>query len=323
MKFPVFDLHCDTALALLGRSSAEIGSLRENNLHIDLARAGELKGYCQCFACFTTPDMEKWYHKSPVQIFEAELAAIIRETDRNSDLISLTYTPQEIERNLQSGKMSAVLTVEGPAGFSYNPQMLEDLYKVGFRITTLEWNEKNVLCGSHATGGGLTRLGRVYVETAQQVGMLVDVSHISDEAFWDIMEITKAPIVASHSNSRAVWNCSRNLTDEMFLAICKTGGVVGINLFTEFLGDKPDVQTVCDHILHFLSLDPSGRHIALGGDLDGCDTLPEGFDGIQSYNTLAQALLNRGISQEMILNIFWNNGIEVLKNAVPNHKKQN
>jgi membrane dipeptidase len=321
MKFPVFDLHCDTALALLGKECDTIGDLRKNDLHIDLDRATAHSQYCQCFACFTTPEMKKWTGKDPVVIFERELAAVMRETEKNQDMIRIAYSPEEIAANSIAGKMSAILTIEGPAGFDFDPELLEDLYNVGFRITTLGWNEKNPLCGSHVTGGGLTKQGREYVKKAQSLGMLIDVSHISDEAFWDIIEITEAPVIASHSNSRAVWNVSRNLTDEMFLAICKTGGIVGINLYTDFLGLNASLDTVCDHILHFLSLDPDGKHIALGGDLDGCDTLPDGFEGIQDYQKLASKLLERGISQEIVTNIFWNNAYEVMCHAVSEHKK--
>ena len=321
MSIPVFDLHCDTALALLGDSCDQAGSLRSNNLHIDLERAGALGGYCQCFACFTTPGMEKWLKKPAVVVFELELATVMRETEKNCDTISLCYTPEEVEANLASSRMSAILTIEGPAGFDYDPELLEDLYRVGFRITTLGWNEKNVLCGSNVTGGGLTDQGREYVRQAQKLGMLVDVSHISDEAFWDIIEMSTAPVIASHSNSRTICNHSRNLTDDMFLAICKSGGVAGINLYTDFLGENASIDTVCDHISHFLTLDPKGEHIALGGDLDGCDTLPEGFSGVQDYVKLEEALLNRGISREIVENIFWNNAMGVMKRVVPFHKK--
>lgn len=269
MKFPVFDLHCDTSLALLGEDGNQAGSLRRNNLHIDLERAGELPGYCQCFGCFTTPFMEEWHKVSPIRMFEREIATIQREVDKNSDLISLAYSTQEIEENRRQGKMSAVLTIEGPAGFGYDPELLENLYQIGFRISSLGWNESNPLTGSHVTGEGLTDRGREYVREAQRLGMLIDVSHISDRGFWDIMDITTAPIVATHSNSRAVCDHSRNLTDEMFLAICRTGGVAGFNQCAPFVGAQPDLDTVCDHILHFLELDPSGKHIALGGDLAG------------------------------------------------------
>ena len=313
MNIPVFDLHCDTALVLLGQSLNEAGSLGKNQLHIDLERAAGLEGYCQCFACFTTPMMREEQGVSPIVLFERELATIQREVDRNKGLISFAYSMAEVERNREKGKMSAILTIEGPAGFDFDPELLENLYQIGFRVTTLGWNEQNVLTGSNVTGGGLTEKGKAYVREAQRLGMLVDVSHISDEGFWDIIDCTQAPIVATHSNSRRVWDHSRNLTDEMFRAICRTGGVVGINQFEEFLGEHSTLDTVCNHIFHFLELDPSGKHIALGGDLDGCDRLSRGFEGIQSYPALAERLLERGLGEEIIRNIFWNNAMNVFR----------
>ena len=315
MNIPVFDLHCDTALTLLGESRNEAGSLKKNQLHIDLERASKLEAYCQCFACFTTPMMQEWNKLSPIVIFERELATIQREVDKNKRLISFAYSADEIEANREKGKMSAILTIEGPAGFDFDPELLENLHQIGFRITTLGWNESNVLTGSNVTGGGLTEKGREYLKEAQRLGMLVDVSHISDQGFWDIMDCTQAPIVASHSNSRALCNHSRNLTDDMFRAICQTGGVAGINQYAEFLGEQPTLDTVCDHILHFMELDPSGKHIALGGDLDGCEQLSRGFEGIQSYPALAQRLLERGLNEETIRDIFWNNALNVLRSA--------
>ena len=179
-------------------------------------------------------------------------------------------------------------------------------------MATLTWNEQNPLAGSHVTGGGLTDQGREFVREAQRLGILVDVSHLSDEAFWDIMQITEAPIVASHSNSRALRDHSRNVTDDMFRAICQTGGVAGINFYEDFVGENPTIDTVCDHIFHFLEMDPDCRHLALGGDLDGCDRLPQGFDGIQSYPALALRLLERGLSEKNLMDLFWNNPMGVM-----------
>ena len=315
MNLPVFDLHCDTALALLGKNLKEAGSLRKNNLHIDLERAKNLAGYCQCFACFTTPYMEQWNKTSPIVVFERELATIQRELDKNKDLISLAYTPRDIEENAAAGKMSAVLTIEGPAGFGFDPGLLQDLSLIGFRITSLGWNEQNPLTGSHVTGGGLTEQGREYVKEAQRRGMLVDVSHISDEGFYDIMDITDAPVIATHSNSRHIFGASRNLTDDMFRQIVSTGGVAGFNMCAEFVGDKPTLDTACDHILHFMELDPSGKHIALGGDLDGITNMPSGFSGVEDYPAFAQRLLERGLDEHTLKNIFWNNALGVMKNC--------
>jgi membrane dipeptidase len=172
------------------------------------------------------------------------------------------------------------------------------------------------------TGGGLTDAGREYVRECQRLGILVDVSHISDEAFWDIMEITDAPIVASHSNLRSVCGHSRNLTEDMYKAIVQTGGTAGINLCAPFIKENgADFDATCDHIFRMLEIDPTGEHVSLGGDLDGCDELPRGFVGIQSYNALADRLFERGLDEKTIRNIYWNNTMGVMDRAVRNHKK--
>ncbi len=313
MNIPVFDLHCDTALGLLGRGTEEVGDLRRNQLHIDLERASQLTGYCQCFACFTTPGMTQWMKVSPTDVFQRELAAIQRELERNNDLISIAHTAEEVEINRKNGKMSAILTIEGPAGIDFDPARLEELYKIGFRITSLGWNEKNPLTGSHKTGGGLTDQGREFLREAQRLGFIIDVSHISDEGFWDIIKITEAPIVATHSNSRTVYGASRNLTDDMFRAIVETGGVAGFNMCAEFTGDDPTLDTACDHILHFMELAPSGKHIALGGDLDGIDRMPAGFRGVQDYPAFAERLHERGLDEHTLKDIFWNNALGVME----------
>ncbi len=313
MNFPVFDLHCDTAFALLGDDYNSEGALRKNELHIDLERAKALPGYAQCFACFTSPLMTEKCKTSPVTLFERQLATIQREIDKNKRLIALAHSPGDVAKNLEKGKMSAILTIEGPASFGYDPELLSDLWMIGFRMTTLTWNEQNPLAGSHLTGGGLTEQGRAFVQEAQRVGMLIDVSHLSDEAFWDVMDITQAPILASHSNSRSVCGVSRNLTDDMFRAICRTGGVAGFNQCDAFVGERPTLDTACDHIFHWLELDPECKHIALGGDLDGCDRLTVAFDGIQSYPALAERLLQRGLTTGQVENIFWNNAMGVME----------
>lgn len=309
MNFPVFDLHCDTANELIGLRDSACSELKTNHAHIDLDRAAQLPGYAQCFACFTTTGTKM----NPVDAFEKKMMAILKEVDKNRKMICQAFTAEEIEKNRANGVMSAILTIEGPAGFGFDPELLEDLYKIGFRISTLGWNEKNPLTGSHVTGGGLTDLGRDYVKEMQRLGMIVDVSHISDEGFWDIVEISSSPIVATHSNSRSICNVSRNITDDMFRAICRSGGVVGINLYPDFLGNDAGIDTVCDHIFHFLELDPNGTHISLGGDLDGVDYLPRDFIGVQDYPKLSDKLLERGLSEDVVYRIFWSNAIGVFQ----------
>lgn len=310
MNIPVFDLHCDTAFSLLGDDFRRCGSLAKNDGHIDLDRAGKLAGYAQFFACFTTETITQI---PAVDLFERELATIHREIERSNGRLRQAFCAKDIEQNYDEGVMSAVLSIEGPAGFGYDHGLLKDLHLVGFRMSSLGWNDANVLAGSCITGEGLTELGREYVKEAQKLGMIIDVSHLSDKGFWDVMKISQGPIVASHSNSRFVYDVRRNITDEMFHAICSSDGVVGINLYSCFVGDNANVDSVCDHVLHFLDLDPDGRHIALGSDFDGCESLPEGINGIQDYPLLASRLLERGVDEITLKNIFWNNAIGVMK----------
>lgn len=321
MNVSVFDFHCDTASGLVGWNGQKPGSLWKNSGHIDLERASKLAGYAQCFACFTTPLAERWCATPARESFQLQLAAIGREVERNQDRIAFAASPGMVEENRKNGKMSAILTMEGTAGIEHDAARLQEMWNLGFRVVSLGWNEKNVLTGSHVTGGGLTDMGKEFVKEAQRLGFLVDVSHISDEGFWDMMKIANGPIIATHSNSRSVWNNSRNLTDDMFRAIVQTGGVAGYNACDEFTGENPDLDTICDHILHFLELDPSGKHIALGGDLDGIEKTPAGFEGVQSWPVLADQLVKRGLTRRQVENIFWNNAIGVMELAVCDHAK--
>lgn len=313
MKYPVFDLHCDTILTLVDQNGNHRHSLRKNDGHIDLERGKVLQGYCQCFACFTTPFMEKWYGRTPQEIFRLELQLLEKSLAENSDILSQAKSAFEVEENRRSGLISAVFTLEGTAGIEYDPAALEGIWDKGFRIVSLGWNEQNVLCGSNVTGGGLTDLGRVFVREAQRLGILIDVSHISDEAFWDIMKITEAPVIATHSNSRSICGEPRNLTDDMFRQICETGGVAGFNQYAAFVGNPATMELACRHFLHFMELDPNAKHIALGGDLDGCEELTQGFYGIQSYPLFAEKLQQMGLSEENVGDIYWNNAIGVME----------
>ena len=312
MNIPVFDLHCDTVTELLGQDLAAITSLRRNTLHIDLERLKKYPAYVQCFAFWSTTGLPLPKGMKPEDIFWREVSVLQDQIDKNSDLIRQARSGADIRMNQEDGVISAIFTLEGAAGIGFDPAKLEKLHNLGFRMSTLGWNENNALTGSHETGGGLTKRGREYIKECQRLGILVDVSHISDEAFWQIMDITEAPIVATHSNSRKVCAVSRNLTDEMFRAICSTGGVAGFNLCADFVGERPTVDTACDHIFHFLELDPAGTHIAIGGDLDGISEMPEGFSGVQDYPKLAKRLLERGLDEKILKQIFWSNALGVI-----------
>lgn len=298
-RYVVFDSHCDTASELWRKGQ----SLTQTDCMVSLSQAEKFAGYGQFFAFCPLPGMTKeseyenlfW---SPYRYFMALL-------EQHKDQITLCTNAEQYQTAISQHKTAAFLSLEGAEGICCDPGRVEELRQAGISMVNLTWNADNALAGcSHRNGPGLSKQGREFVRNAQKCGILVDVSHISDAAFWDLIDLTERPLVASHSNARALCGHSRNLTDEQYLAICRTGGYVGINLYSLFLSDdgQADLDTVYRHMDHFLTL--GGEHVALGGDLDGCDQLPVQFYGLRDYQALAYYLENRGYSEETIHNIF-------------------
>lgn len=306
MKLPIFDAHCDTAYELYRRNAL----LGANDCHISLDQMEQLPGCAQFFAFWAA---EPAQGETSSGLFRAMYDYFLHQLALFPTRISLCTNAAQAEQTIAEGRVAAFLSIEGAEALDCDPSQLEAAYQMGIRMMTLTWNGANALAGSHLTGGGLTDRGRAFVREAQRLGILIDVSHLSDDAFWNLLDITEAPIVASHSDSRAVWQHSRNLTDDQFREIAQTGGVVGLNLFTKFLGDSPvTLETAVRHTLHWLELG-GAQHICLGGDLDGCDSLPVGFEGIRNYPDLADALLSRGVPEQIVRDMMYNNLMKVVK----------
>lgn len=305
MNFPVFDAHCDTAYELY-RIGALLGA---NNGHVSLERMARVPGSAQFFAFWTAdPDARQ----TPQALFAGMYDEFLRQISLFSDRVRLCTGAKQAREAAAEGRSAAFLSIEGAEAIDCDPEKLETAHKMGIRMLTLTWNAENALAGSHRTGGGLTDRGRAFVREAQRLGMLIDVSHLSERAFWDLADITDGPIVASHSNARAVHPHSRNLSDDQFREIVRTGGFAGLNLYTTFLGDgRVTLDTAAEHVLHFLSLGGE-KAVCLGGDLDGCDSLPEDFEGFDSYPRLARALLARGVPENTVRDIFYENLMRVV-----------
>ena len=198
-----------------------------------------------------------------------------------------------------------------------DPGLLEATYEKGVRMVSLVWNLPNSLSGSCQTGEGLSEKGKDFFRRAQRLGMLVDVSHLSERGFWDMTELAEKPIVASHSDAFAVCPHPRNLTDAQFRAICDLGGTVGLTLYGPFLTQEktPTLDDLRRHLDHFLTLGGEG-HLALGADLDGCKILPEGFAAVNDYNALGDYLVKTGYSDETIQNLFCNSLRKVVTTCI-------
>lgn len=300
-KYTVFDSHCDTATELWSKGK----TLENYSGHVSLPGMRTLSGCGQFFAFCTYGGIKtNWSYE---QLLWEPYHYFMKQLETNKASVALCRTGAEFDETVENGKIAAFLALEGAEGISCDPGRLDELRAAGITMVNLTWNADNALAGcSFYDGPGLSVSGKEFVRRAQRLGIMIDVSHISDRAFWDIMDITEKPIVASHSNSRALCHHSRNLTDEQYLAICQSGGYVGINLYGAFLSETKDAdfETVYTHMDHFLEL--GGEHVALGGDLDGCEQLPCGFTGIQDYEKLASFLEQKGFAETVIQNIYSN-----------------
>ena len=305
---PYFDAHCDT----ISRCEAHRCGLRQNDGHLDLLRLRAYHKAAQVFAIFHDGA------KPPADGLFAECrrqqAIFARELAKNADLAAPCRTAAEVERANASGRIAALLSCEGGELLDCDPERLDWAREAGIVAVNITWNHANALAGSHrdAPERGLTDRGRAFVRRARELGVRIDVSHCSDAAFWDLVKLTQQPIIATHSDARAVCAHSRNLTDDMFRAVAETGGVVGLNFYTAFVAptDAPSMDDILRHFDHFLALG-GAKHMALGADLDGCESLAGGLRGVEDMPRLWDALRDHGYDDALLEDIFYNNWLRV------------
>lgn len=302
-----FDGHCDT----ISRSYFTNAGFRCSEGHLDLERMKEHGPWAQFFACFST---KQWAKKPLWEIFQDQYKVFCRELESNADLIVHCRTAAQAEAAWAEGKQAAFLSVEGAELLDCDLDKLEQAYGMGVRAVNLTWNYENALSGSNVEGKekGLTDQGKDFVQKMQELGMLVDVSHLSDPGFWDVIDLAQKPIFASHSNSRAICPHSRNLTDEQFTALVKNGGVAGLNMCDEFVGEAPTIDTVVAHVEHWFGLGGE-KNVSLGGDWDGISGMPAGIHGIQDIEKLAERLLRLNYPEEKVNGIFYMNLMRVVR----------
>ena len=319
---PYFDAHCDTIYRCLetGETSAlEYGEdreeqrryyaasthLRKNGGHIDLERGLKFRRCAQFFALFhdaaEAPADGMWAQCQRMHDF------FLREMADNADIARHCRTGAEVDAAVAEGKVAALLSIEGADLIDCDVHKIETVSGWGVRLLNPVWNHANVLSGTNAEEPerGLSAEGRDFIHVLEEHKIYPDVSHLSDAGFWDLVRMAKRPIVASHSNARAVCPHRRNLTDDQFRAIRDLGGVVGLNLYLDFVGE-PTMDALVAHVEHFLNLNGE-KTVCLGGDLDGCEALAAGMTGMQDAPKLYDALKARGYSDALLEDIFWNN----------------
>ena len=302
MNIPYFDAHCDT----IGMGLGAEDSLRRNSCAIDLERGAALGRYAQVFALFGDVD------EVPAGQMWAECGRLYqrftREIGENSDLTAFCRSGAEIDAAIASGKTAALLSIESADLLDCDISRIETVADWGVRLMNLTWNQPNKISGTNCREGdrGLSAHGKEFVRTLETNHIYADVSHLSDAGFWDLIHMARRPVVASHSNARVLCPHSRNLTDDMFRAIRDSGGVVGLNYYRHFVGGSGDMDALAAHLEHFLTLDGE-KTVCFGSDMDGCAPLAEGIDGLQSVPKLYEALQQRGYSESLLSDLFWNN----------------
>lgn len=305
----IFDLHCDTISEIY--KSKE--SLLSNTKAVSIDKFSCFDKKAQVFAIWS--DNQKSEDEAFVS-FQHSATLFRSETEQNKDLIALCTTREELEEAQNQGKLSAILSVEDAKLLSGDLSRLERLYEFGVRILTLGWKGHSCVCGSYDTDDGLTDFGFEVLRECENLGIIVDVSHLSEKSFWDVAGKAQKPFIASHSNSHILCGHRRNLTDIQLRTIVSAGGICGINLVGKHLAKRlPELEektldpaevleAVCSHIEHFSSIAP--ENICLGLDLDGTEPL-SGLESVDKTPILFEALTNRGMDEEKAENIFYNN----------------
>lgn len=304
-RMPVFDAHCDTISRILKTGE----SICRNSGMVELEKTSETFGcYCQLFALFA--NSARPGHPT----YEELLACFRKQVKENECCISHCRTAEEAERANRQGKAAAFLSVEGAELLDCDVDRLVQAAADGVIAINLTWNNANAISGSSRDEPerGLSPLGRQFVLRMQELGVLVDVSHLSDPGFWDVVEIAPKPIIASHSNSRAVWDHIRNLTDEQITAIIKNQGIIGLNFYRDFIGLNKDFDAIRTHLDHILALGGE-KQVALGGDWDGCDTI-DALPTILQLTDLYEYLLIRNYPETLVQDLFYNNLMRVVRN---------
>lgn len=343
----VIDMHCDTITELWGKqeNGIQVG-LRHNDQMIDIERLTKGGYVLQNFAIFVE-------QQSGVSSFEKAQqirSVFAREMNQNADRIAMVTSVKGIEENEQAGKVSALLTVEGGEACEGSIEKLHVLYEQGVRMMTLTWNYPNEIGYPNLPIGvagfpyvpdtehGLTSFGIQCVEEMERMGMIIDVSHLSDAGVDDVLRYTKKPFVASHSNARAICPWVRNLTDDMIRKLAERGGVTGLNFCGDFLKDPfagktsakerktalqekdtTGYQTMAGSEATFADVVRHARHIINVGGIE-CIGLGSDFDGIPDYpgrpkadrmDDLAEAFCDAGFTPDEIEHIFYRNVLRV------------
>ncbi|HKM42506.1 MAG TPA: dipeptidase [Limnochordia bacterium] len=310
----IFDAHVDTLSRLLAAGE----TLEDNRGHVNLNFLRQSKqGGAQFFAAFVSP---QFYHGKALHATMEMLDLFWRWMEEFPEDLVFAGTGSDIVELRAKGKMACLLAIEGGEALEGKLANLRMFYRLGVRLLTLTWNHRNDLASGQLEGNdgaGLSLFGKEVVAEMNRLGMLVDVSHLNDAGFWDVLSVSEDPVVASHSNARTLCNHPRNLTDEQIRAIAAAGGVIGVNFCTHFLA-KDRQATIHDVVEHIQYLATVGGVdcVGLGSDYDGIGETPLGLANYSKTVELADILHERGYGERDVAKITGGNFLRVCKTVL-------
>lgn len=356
---PIIDMHCDTAGLIYSRDlkAANAGkknnggmgydfdicpeemengiSFRRNSRMIDFEKMKQGGYMCQCFAHYVSKGLCEQMEEAPFDL----LTNMLRNTDKgfeeNSDLIRPALSGSDIEKNFKEGYMSGLKTVEEGLPYEGKLENLYKAYEMGVRKSTLTWNYENELGFSNLVDGkwtydterGLKKAGFDFILAMEEMGMIIDVSHLNDAGIRDILNTVRpsTPVIASHSNARAVCSHPRNLTDEFLKEMADHGGVTGINFCPAFLTDEnknakspaESYSRISDMIIHMKHIKKVAGidMVAMGTDFDGTHGVLE-IDNCSRMQLLTDAMEKAGFTADETEKVLYKNALRVYKEVL-------
>jgi membrane dipeptidase len=313
----IIDLHSD-ALDRMYWAGKDVALFGKNKLQSGLPalKRGGIKA--QFFAIWEKPNQKKRYADELVALF-------FKMLDAYSADLAFAGSVADLKRNLAAGKISAFLAIEGGEAIGDDLARLDYFYGKGVRYMTLTWNHNNLIADSakeaKRSGGGLTPFGRKVVARMNELGMMVDVSHVSDQTVRDVLALSRAPVIASHSDCFALKRHPRNLKDELIRGVCASGGVIGVNYHRTFLVTRraARVSDVADQIDHVVKTGGMGC-AALGSDFDGGIFPPRDLMNAGQLENLSAELIRRGYTRDDIEKIYGRNVMRVMSEVMGKSK---
>lgn len=297
----LFDLHCDTLYECFTQNRP----LSQNDGHIDLARGARYRPYGQVFAVWVPNTLRG----SQAWAFVCRVLAFARDEERRcGGRVRFMRKGESLDDSFAAAPCVGLLAVEGGAALAGKREHIRELANKGVKAITITWNGSNELGNGCLSPdrSGLTPFGREAVAAMNERGIVPDVSHLNEAGFWDVMETLPegAPVAATHSNAAAVCAHPRNLTDAQFRELARRGGVVGLTLCADFLGEG-SFAAFERHLAHFLSLGGESS-ICVGGDLDGT-ALPPDWGGVAVMERIADYLCRKNYDSELLERLFFSN----------------